>query len=39
MDTKDEHQVQIDEGSKMLQNRIRGDIELRNIKFKYETRT
>ncbi len=35
MDTKDEHQIQIDEKSKMIQNRIRGDFELKDIKFKY----
>lgn len=39
LDTKDEDQIQIDEKSKLLKTKINGNIKLRDIKFKYETRS
>lgn len=39
IDSEDEDQMQIRQKSKLLKSGIQGNIELRNISFKYETRT
>jgi ABC-type bacteriocin/lantibiotic exporter with double-glycine peptidase domain len=38
MDSEDEDQMQIREGSKLLKTDIKGDIKLEDISFKYESR-
>ena len=38
LDTDDEDQLQVKEGSKMLTTPIHGDFEFHNLEFKYETR-
>ena len=39
LDTKDEDEIQIEQNSKLMKTKISGDILLRDIRFKYETRS
>ena len=38
LDEKDEDQLQEESGSKMLKNKIEGEISFKNVSFKYESR-